>query len=140
MTPEIRASGRSFLRPRQNVGGRAAHGIGIGEIEHDAADVGFVDDVARHDLEHDGRALREQRLGIGHRLVDVSSRKGRDHRNLVGLEQVLDLDRIEPLAAVVDRSRDNFPRGSGIGRKFARASRAGPGPASPPPRGGAPGA
>ena len=59
MTPAIRASGPQLLRPRENIGSRGAHGVGIGEIEHDAADVGFVDDVARHDLEHDGGALRE---------------------------------------------------------------------------------
>ena len=52
-------------RPRQNLGGRRAHRLGAGEIEHDAADVGFVNDVARHDLEHDGRALREHRARRG---------------------------------------------------------------------------
>jgi hypothetical protein len=55
--PRLRAK---RLRARQDVRGRRANGIGGGEIEHDAADVGFVNDVARHDLEHHGGALREQ--------------------------------------------------------------------------------
>ena len=112
MTPEIRASGRSaFARARISAVADRDR-IGTGEIEHDATDIGFVDDVARHDLEHDGRALREQRRGVSDRLLGIGGGKGRHHRDVIGLEQPLDLDRIEPLAAVGERVGDDLPGSS----------------------------
>ena len=41
----------------------------------------------------------------------------------IGLEQPLDLDRVEPLAAVGERRGDDLPGGVDIGRKFARHGR-----------------
>ena len=96
-----------------------AHGFGVGEIEHDAADIGFVHDVARHDLEHDGRALREYRRGVRDRLLGVRGRECRHHCDVIGVQQLLDFDRIEPMAAVRQRSVHDLPGGLGIGRKLA---------------------
>jgi hypothetical protein len=47
------------FRPREDIGRRRTYGIGAGKIENDAADIGLVNDVARHDFQHHGRALRE---------------------------------------------------------------------------------
>ena len=112
--------GTQRFRPRDNIGRCAAHGVGIGEIEHHAADIGFVNDVARHDLEHDGRTLREQPGSLRDGRIGIGGREGRHHRYVVGLEQPLDLDRVEPLTSVGYRSRDDFAGGVRVGRKFAR--------------------
>ena len=106
--------------PRENLGGRLAHRIGIGEIEHDAADIGFVHDVARHDLEHDSRALRKDCIRMRDRLFGIGGGEGRHDRDVIGIEQPLDLDRIEPGAAVGECCGNDLPRRIGIGRKLAR--------------------
>ena len=113
MTPAIRASGRKCLRPRQDIDRRCTYCFRRREIENDAADVGFVNDVARHDLEHDGRPLREQLCSVSDGLLGIGGGKGRHHRDVIGLEQPLDLDRIEPAAAVGHRRGNDLPRGIG---------------------------
>ena len=110
ITPDIRASGRSdFARARISAVA-STHRIGIGEIEHHAADIGFVHDIARHDLEHDGRALREDRIGMGDGLFGVGGGKGRHDGDLIGVEQPLDLDRIEPGTSFRKRRGNDLPR------------------------------
>ncbi len=42
---------------------------------------------------------------------------------MIGLEQPRDLDRVEPLAAIGERRRDDLPGRIGIGRKLARHRR-----------------
>ena len=53
------------------------------------------------------------------RLLGIGRRKRRHHRDLIGLEQPLDLDRIEPLAAVGERRGNDCPGGIDIGRELA---------------------
>ena len=126
--------GTQLPRPRENVGGSRAHGLRRGQIEDDAADVGLVDDVARHDLQHDCGALREHLAGVGDGLLDIGRSTGRYHRDVIGSEQVLDLDRIEPFAAVRDRRGDDLPGSRDVGHERRRASRAEPGSAPLRPR------
>ena len=48
-----------FLGALQDVGGRGAHRIDTGEIEHHAADVRFVRNVMRQHFHHHGMAVGE---------------------------------------------------------------------------------
>ena len=59
----------------------------------------------------------KQRRGVSDRLLGIGGGKGRHHRNVIGFEQPLDLDRIEPLAPVRERIGDDLPRSFGVGRK-----------------------
>ncbi len=54
------------------------------------------------------------------RLFGIGGGKRRHDGDLVGVEQPLDLDRIEPGAAVSQRRGNDLPRRIDIGRKFAR--------------------
>ena len=54
------------------------------------------------------------------RLLGIGGGKGRHHGDLIGVEQPLDLDRIEPGAAVGQRGGNDLPRRVRIGRKLAR--------------------
>ena len=88
-------------RPRENIGDRLAHRAFAGEVEPDAADFGFVDDIRRQDLRHDGRSLGQQRGRDGGGFIGIAGKqRGRD-RNGIGREQPRDLDRIEPGASIV---------------------------------------
>ena len=51
------------------------------------------------------------------RLLGIGGGIGRHHRNVIGVEQPLDFDRIEPLAVVGERIGDNSPGSFGVGRK-----------------------
>ena len=55
----------------------------------------------------------------GDGLLGVGGGKRRHHRDLVGLEQPLDLDRIKPVAAIGKRRGNDLPPGIDIGRKLA---------------------
>jgi hypothetical protein len=103
----------------EDIGRRRAYRIGAGQIEHDATDIGFVNDVARHDLEYDGVAMRQDLRGVGNGLFGIGGRESRHHRDLIRGKQLLDLDRIEPLPAVGQRRGDNVPGGLGIRLEFA---------------------
>ena len=52
-------------------------------------------------------------------LLGIGGRKCRHHRDLVGLKQPLDLDRVKPLAAIGKRRGNDPPRRLDIGRKIA---------------------
>ena len=82
-----------------------------------------MNDVPRHDLQHHGRALREQRSGVRGRLLGVRRRERRHHRNVISIEQPLDFDRIEPLATIGQCRGDDLPGGLDIGHKGARHRR-----------------
>jgi hypothetical protein len=120
ITPEIRASGRNDLARARISAVALRTASALGEVEHDAADIGFVHDVARHDLEHDGRALRKDCIRMRDRLFGIGGGEGRHDGDVIGVEQPLDLDRIEPGAAVGERRGNDLPRRVRIGRKLAR--------------------
>ena len=65
----------------------------------------------------------KDRIGMSDGLLGIGGGKGRHHRDVIGFEQPLDLDRIEPLAAVGQRRGDDLPRGIDIGHKLARHGR-----------------
>ena len=78
-----------------------------------------MNNVSRQDLEHHGRTLREYRRGVSHGLFGVGGRKRLHHRDLIGLKQPLDLDRVEPLPAVGKCCANDLPGGIDVGYKRA---------------------
>ncbi len=57
------------------------------------------------------------------RLFGIGGGEGGHDGDLIGVEQPLDLDRIEPGAAVGERCGNDLPCGVGVGRKLARHGR-----------------
>ena len=57
---------------------------------------------------------------MGDRLLGIGGGECRHDGDLIGIEQPLDLDRIEPGAAVGQRRGDDLPRRIRIGRELAR--------------------
>ena len=53
----------------------------------------------------------------------IGGRECRHHRDVIGIEQPLDLDRVEPVTAIGQRSGHDPPCGLDVGRKFARHGR-----------------
>ena len=74
VTPATRAPGFSRSARAEDVGRRLAHRLLAREVELDAADIGFVDDVRREDLHRDGAALGEDRARRRCGLPAVSAR------------------------------------------------------------------
>ena len=67
--------------------------------------------------------MRKQLIRMGDRLVGIGGRECRHDRDLIGIEQPLDLDRIEPVTAISQRGSNDPPCGIDVGRKFARHGR-----------------
>ena len=91
VTPVMRASGLRRARPRQNVGDRLAHRALAGEIEPDAADFGFVHDVAARGFwQRRPDPCVEKRSRDGSGFIGIAGeQRGRD-RNGVGRKQARD--------------------------------------------------
>ena len=77
--------GRS--RAVENVRCRRAHGGFIAEVEPHAADLRFVNDVGRLDLQHNRRAFGEMRPRRRHDLIGIARQRGRRNRNVVSRKQ-----------------------------------------------------
>jgi len=105
--------------PRQDIDRRCTYCFRRREIKNDAADLGFVNNVSRHDLEHHGVSLREQLCSVSDGLLRIGGGERRHHVDLIGLKQPLDLDWIEPAAAVGQRRGNDLPRGMDVGCKLA---------------------
>ena len=114
MTPSMRASGFGFFCIRDDVGCRSAHRVFAADIEPHAADVGFVDDIAREDLDDDVVALCENRSGSLGRGVGIAGEHGRQDRDAIGFEYARYFDGIEPRAPVSERVRDDAARCFGV--------------------------
>ena len=98
-------------RALEDVGGGAAHGGLARQVELHAGDVGFVHDVGRQDLHRHRAALGEDRArGLG-RLVGIARQRDRRRRDVVGPQERVHLQGIEPLPAVGKGGGDDLPGG-----------------------------
>ena len=119
--PSSRACGIALPMRASIAAARLAHRSGIAEVERDPADIGFVDDVRRTDLERDREADRSGRSGG---LVGIGGETRLRARDAVRVEHGLDFGRIEPGSAV-RRARRRSRRGRPRGRARTGSGRAG---------------
>jgi hypothetical protein len=92
--------------------GRVAHLLGIGESEHDPADVRLVRDVGREDLQRDRTA---EGCGRMRRLVGAPRDGGRHDRNAIRVQHLLRFDLAEPCPLLVPRAVEDRLCASDVG-------------------------
>jgi hypothetical protein len=122
VTPEMRACGRA-ARAMQNISRRLAHGLLRGQIERDAADLGFVHDIGRENFHRHRLPRGEIRLCRRRGFVGIIGELRRRHRDAVSREQPCRLDRVEPVAAVAQGRRDHGARRRRIRHEILRQAR-----------------
>ena len=112
--------GRLDRDPIQHLARRVDHLFDRAQVEHDAAEIGFVDDVARHDF-HDAAAVAAEHQPRDFRRFFRRARQpGGGDRNVIGFEQGADFDRRQPGVAARDRLLDNGAGLGGIRREIDR--------------------
>ena len=110
-------------RLAEDLGSGVAHRLLARKVQPHAADVGFVHDVPRLDLHHDGAAAREKWLCRLAGLLRIFGKHGGNHRDRIGREQAADLDGIEPAARIGQRRIDDAPRRFHVRREMLRQAR-----------------
>ena len=106
------------FRARENTGGSCAHGVGIRQIQDNAPNVGFMRNVTRQHLEHDGRSLCDPRHRMSCGFFGVGGHPSRNTGNPVGIEHAHGFDRIEPLPPLRHRRTDDAARRFYIRHEF----------------------
>ena len=109
--------------PRHHLARRLHRCLGRADVEHDAADVGLVRDVARHDLDDAGARPRnvEPRQFAG--FLGRAGKARRRDGNVVGVEQPRHLDGREPAMPALDGLRDDAARALDIRLEILRQVR-----------------
>ncbi len=120
VTPSIRASGFAARARLKNVRRGLTHVLLGDEAEPDAADLRFVDDVGRQNLQDDRVARGKMRLGRRDGLIGIARQHRRRNGNAIGREQLGHFDGIEPSALVGQYAVDDRPHGLSIRREILR--------------------
>ena len=111
------------VRPLQNVLGLRLDRFLAGQIEPHPVHVRLVDDVGREDLHDHALPLLQKRPGRGNRLLAVAGKNGRRNRNAIGVEEPIDVERIEPGFSRRERLGDDLARRLGVGRELGGHAR-----------------
>ena len=109
--------------PREDIGDRVADRRFVGEIQPDAADLRFMNDIGRKDFGHHPEPLGQPRARGDSGLVSIAGKERGCDRDGISREQPRHLDRIEPRASALHRTGDDCARRGDVRLEVLRQAR-----------------